>query len=1744
MTIFASTGKMLHKEESPNVFRYQLLTMLYRGFLLRKRYWFITTIEILAPFLVILIVTEVTRRSDEADFKIAYADTADSAIDSNGDSDDDSLAKRQAHGDPDDADEAAIIQNRNKNTSTSYASAYFDGLKMDRWRKYFTDQQMYYSVSNESHESISRLIDRIERKYDQYQPVGFLRKETNEPLIEFFTNEVEANRTQRPTGLIKFNDATGITMLNGSLNYRITFLLSDEFKTPDVTWSTSTDSSLLYLTHQLPILQMVINSAYFDIRKDMTQSDAGSIDNILPTFNIEPLPELEILGLPFSRPKRMLVVINIIMLVNFSVIVYRLQKEKSSRLKETLTISGLRSNVYWVSILINNSINLIIVLLLINMVLTLISPYRLSSSAFLTKVSFLPFLIIFSIHAVHLVLWAMLLSIPFNWPVLSTALSMIIYALPIMITGVEEKTYQLKTFFYIIPNGGLLTIYDCIIRESSLTLSDLIRLYDPIDNTRYAVGYICIYMLASCLILYTLVWYLDNVWPFQPGVPKSLFFCFSENYLFPGGATTKPLRPIVINPVIYSEPVAPGTPVAIGLRNVTKQYTNSLTGFSFVAVNDVSIDIHHGMITCLLGHNGAGKTTLMHMITGMCPPTDGQIFVNDFDLINDTEVARRGMSLCPQYDAFDERFTIEENLFIFAGIKGVEWSSIKEEVDSTVAQLSLDDHTHTPAKNLSGGVKRRLCVAMALIGNSKILILDEPTSGLDIDARHELWVQLKALRHKRTILMTTHDMEEADALADRVIIMDAGTIICAGSTMFLRKALCNGYILRICKKDNFNAQEFLALIKQYLPNASIRDDIGADITYNLNQFSGQLRPLSELFAHLEENMESLGVESFGVSASSLEEVFFKIGDQNIANLMMTRSQGMQSDETSSRTPHMKSLIDSGVYQYRLSGYPLIQTQMLSLLYKRFNVMRRQWLPFLISVLVSICVYTLLRWARDVIQRIPTFRGPVDLSVNPYDRSPVVVSSQIDRKFLRLLTKLASDRRFAAITYPDRDEMKQIIRDESSQSAQFIFGVHFPSTVDSEDGSFNEYEWTIYINMIARRSLALALDLVFNAIVRNHTSEESRIESSFEIITPIDLEKFKKVLHASSLVHIEGFDLILTFAFFSSVFIVYPIQERLSKAKLLQMMTGVSPIIFHMSNLLFDLLLHIIFSVTIICLSYAFVEKDFFGYSIEAFITLSLSGLTYLPLIYLASTVFASPLSGYTSAVVFQLISTFTSGLLVSLLDKFSATSTSISSIASFVHAAFHFNPLYTTMNALTKIIINSERNSICESITEREKKLCIRQFTSSSSSNLLLKQSTVNLNCCPDVCVSVPEHGTICAEKFSAFNYSDGLWINWVILLIQFIVITFFLIQYERGSDNFIWSLLDRVFGAPEVERSFSDEDVSAEEAYVKTLPHNENQPLVTIDLYKTYDYLRKVFAVKGISFHIEPKECFGFFGVNGAGKSTTFGMITGDIRPTYGEVWHGPHEITQDRRKCQRNIGYCPQYNPIIDELTGREMITLFASLRGVPDESTLALTEEMIILTGLIDCADKSCGNYSSGNKRRLSIALAVIGNPEIVLLDEPTAGVDPIGRRVIWTTLMQIKDQYNCAILLTSHSMEECEAICSKITIMVKGELVCIGSPQHLKERFGMGYTLQVRLNNPMYQDVDYVNAFTESLVNEFVKIRIIDRCEANITFKVEKSAGTWSSLLAKMDSLKEQYFLQDYQLTDTTLEQIFSKLHRLK
>ena len=217
---------------------------------------------------------------------------------------------------------------------------------------------------------------------------------------------------------------------------------------------------------------------------------------------------------------------------------------------------------------------------------------------------------------------------------------------------------------------------------------------------------------------------------------------------------------------------------AIGL---VKQYGN------LTAVDKLNLEIRQGELFSLLGVNGAGKTTSIKMLTCLTKPTDGDAIVGGYSIAKEPEQVKRLIGVSPQETAVAPNLSVKENLELICGIHGFSKEKRGAKIRELSAQFDLESVLQRKAGKLSGGWQRRVSIAMALISQPQILFLDEPTLGLDVLARHELWEMIRALKGKITIILTTHYMEEAEALSDRIGIMKSGRLLAVGTAGELKE---------------------------------------------------------------------------------------------------------------------------------------------------------------------------------------------------------------------------------------------------------------------------------------------------------------------------------------------------------------------------------------------------------------------------------------------------------------------------------------------------------------------------------------------------------------------------------------------------------------------------------------------------------------------------------------------------------------------------------------------------------------------------------------------------------------------------------------------------------------------------------------------------------------------------------------------------------------------------------------------
>ncbi|KAJ6794817.1 ABC transporter A family member 1 [Iris pallida] len=309
------------------------------------------------------------------------------------------------------------------------------------------------------------------------------------------------------------------------------------------------------------------------------------------------------------------------------------------------------------------------------------------------------------------------------------------------------------------------------------------------------------------------------------------------------------------------------------------------------AVNSLNLTLYENQILALLGHNGAGKSTTISMLVGLHSPTSGDALVFGKNIITEMDKIRKTLGVCPQNDILFPELTVKEHMEIFAVLKGVENDLFDREVAEMIDEVGLSDKANASVGALSGGMRRKLSLGIALIGNSKVIILDEPTSGMDPYSMRSTWQLIKKIKKGRIVLLTTHSMDEADVLGDRIAIMSNGCLRCCGSSLFLKHRYGVGYTLTITKTTP-SASVAADIVHRHVPAATRLSDVGTEISFRLPLTSSS--SFESMFREIEscirrpcttiENSPSCNknipaIESFGISVTTLEEVFLKVAGQ-------------------------------------------------------------------------------------------------------------------------------------------------------------------------------------------------------------------------------------------------------------------------------------------------------------------------------------------------------------------------------------------------------------------------------------------------------------------------------------------------------------------------------------------------------------------------------------------------------------------------------------------------------------------------------------------------------------------------------------------------------------------------------------------------------------------------------------------------------------------------------------------------
>jgi ATP-binding cassette subfamily A (ABC1) protein 3 len=571
--------------------------------------------------------------------------------------------------------------------------------------------------------------------------------------------------------------------------------------------------------------------------------------------------------------------------------------EREMRVRDTLKIMGMHDSAYYTSMFLSSLVVLSPSLIIISGIFV---------AAIFSSVDYLAFFWIFAQFA------CACLPLPFisslfvkspSWAGLAAIgplILLIVFAIIItVVTSLSESNRipaSLLSLVGVQQSFDIICAYQAKAFETNQSLAKIDLSLSLAEGGAAAASYSNMCLLDACLY-WLMFLYLEQVFPGEQGVARPWHFIFSTPWRFVFGQ--KPLastRKMPLNlehsmenqhTLANFEPAAEGSICSVETQNLTKIFP-ALRRLDMpkVAVNNLSMKMYEGQILALLGHNSAGKSTTLSMLTGCLEPTSGSVLLRGPNGMQDTKYGRVPIGFCPQYDVLWPKLSVYETLCVYAQIKGVPISTMHAAIHEMIAALEMTGKLDYPTGSLSGGQKRRLCVANALIGDCKIIFLDEPTSGMDPFSRRALWSLIKQYQPGRCIVFTTHYMDEADILGDRVAVLSHGSLKVSGSPLFLKRRFGCGYTLSVLLPQIGTVdtkkcvEKVMTTVRLHVPSASIVMQEGQEVILNLDASSFASFP--RLLLSLDECRAGSEIRDYGISLTTLDEVFMRIEDDGLA----------------------------------------------------------------------------------------------------------------------------------------------------------------------------------------------------------------------------------------------------------------------------------------------------------------------------------------------------------------------------------------------------------------------------------------------------------------------------------------------------------------------------------------------------------------------------------------------------------------------------------------------------------------------------------------------------------------------------------------------------------------------------------------------------------------------------------------------------------------------------------------------
>ncbi|XP_013358666.1 PREDICTED: ATP-binding cassette sub-family A member 8-A-like isoform X1 [Chinchilla lanigera] len=1227
----------------------------------------------------------------------------------------------------------------------------------------------------------------------------------------------------------------------------------------------------------------------------------------------------------------------------------------------------------------------------------------------------------------------------------------------------------------------------------TLGMAQLLHLDFDMNSNADAVGdsnliIVTIFMLFLDSFFYlTLTFYFEKILPNEYGHRHSPLFFLNSSFWHQQKPADHTALESETEPEFSDEAFEPVSTEfqgkkAIRIRNLTKEYKGKPK--SVEALKDLAFDIYEGQITTVLGHSGAGKSTLLNILTGLCVPTKGWVtmYNNKLSEMPDLENISKLTGVCPQSNVQFDFLTVKENLRLFAKIKGIQLHKVDNEVQRVLQELEMKNIQNTLAQNLSGGQKRKLTFGIAILGDPQIFLLDEPTAGLDPFSRHRVWNFLKERKADRVIVFSTQFMDEADILADRKVFLSKGKLKCVGSSLFLKKKWGIGYHLSLQLSETCVHERITSLVKQHIPDAKLSAESEGKLMYTLplertNKFPDLCRDL--------ESCPDLGIENYGVSMTTLNEVFLKLeGKSDIDQPDIGTLEDVQAEGTrdTGRLLELEEIVSwpDGMSKAK-AGMALLGQQVRAVARVRFlKIKRERKVLFTLILIFGVgLLHILAANARKIFHQDDYC----------WELSPQMYFLTPDQQPQDPLSNLLIINKTGASI----DDFIHSLEKQNIALEVDAFGTRNGTEDPSYNGAITvsgdrkSYGFSLACNTKRLNCFPVLVDIVSNGLLGMFTPSVS-IQTDRSTYPGVDDIRYQFY----NLAYLISW--IILMSSLSPYLSMTSIDDYKNKAQFQLWISGLNPSAYWFGQALVEVPIYLLFILFMYLVFYASKLQGDIYTTVDIFIQI----------LYIV---------GYSISMIFMTY-------VISFIFRNGKKNSGIWSFC------FYFVTLVSTVFMVDFFMETS-------------------QFWTS----ILIPPATL-VGCTLlhfDHCLNA-YYGIISAEQEKKHDFLAFL-VSYVHIIIFLVILR--CLEWKLGNKTM---RKDPVFRISPRRSSVShnpedpereDEDVQLERvrtANALTSPNFEQTPAIIAScLRKEYTENKCLFfkkkkkiATRNVSFCVRKGEVLGLLGHNGAGKSTAIRMITGEAKPSAGQVLlSGSSEA-----KPLGFLGYCPQENVLWPSLTVREHLEVFAAVKGLSKADAPGAITRLVEALKLHDQLQAPVKTLSEGIKRKLCFVLSILGGPSVVLLDEPSTGMDPEGQQQIWKAIQATFRNTERGALLTTHYMAEAEAVCDRVAIMVSGRLRCIGSIQHLKSKFGKDYLLEMKVKTPAH-----VEPLHAEILRLFPRAARQERYSSLMVYKLPvEDVQPLSQAFFKLETVKHSFDVEEYSLSQSTLEQVFLELSK--